>query len=64
MRIPIYFSGLIPMKTIADALHQAGIHIRTEAGCRLVAEPVPAFLRKTDTESNVVPMRTKRAKRN
>lgn len=62
MRLPIFFCDSIPMKDIADALAARGIHLRSDASCRMVADRVPRFLQKDEPKTNVVPM--KKAKRN
>jgi hypothetical protein len=59
-RLPIYFADDITQGEIAQALHDAGLHLHTEAGTRMVVDRVPAFLRRDTPATNVVPIERKR----
>lgn len=56
MRTPVYFNGDITAAEIARVLRDAGLHMHTEAGHRLVVDRVPACVRKDPPLSNVVRM--------
>lgn len=53
-RLPIYFADSITQGEIAQALRDAGLHLHTEAGTRLVVDRVPQWLRHEEAE--VIPM--------
>jgi hypothetical protein len=43
-------------------MREAGLHMHTEAGARLVVDRVPEFLRKDEPQSNVVRLPTRARK--
>lgn len=57
-RLPIFFADEITQGEIAQVLRDAGLHLRTEAGVRLVVDRVPAFLRHD--EAQVLPLKRRR----
>lgn len=54
-RLAIFFNDDITQGEIARVLRDAGLHMHTEAGHRLVVDRVPAMVRKPEV-SNVVRM--------
>lgn len=63
VRYPIYFDGALAMDEIARALASIHVHLRSDGAGRMVAEPVPAYLRKSEEQpENVVQLRRKRSK--
>ena len=54
---PIYIDGEIALIELARIFSDAGYALRTDAGGRVVAHRVPAFLRKDEPAANVVPMK-------
>ena len=62
MRVPVYVHGSISCEDIERAFAVIGVHVRSEDG-RLVADPIPSFLRKEEP-TNVRRLPTKLRKVN
>lgn len=61
-RVPVYFGGDITQAEIMQAMRDAGLHLYTEAGHRLVVDRVPGIVRKDPPLTNVLRLPTRARK--
>lgn len=57
--LPIWFHGSIPLESITRALAGEGIHVRSDANGKMIAEQVPRFIRRDEPEDKVLRLPTR-----
>lgn len=64
MKVAIFVEGDVALNELAHAFGSIGYHLRSDASGRLVAEPIPSFLRRESDKSNVLrlPARPRKAR--